>query len=85
MIAPGHTRGSARSGTLGAAFHRRAELLGPREGGEFKDRRRGLIAGKYGYYFDRLDRDAIPNMQKLQAGFRAAGIEVLYTTIESLT
>ena len=28
---------------------------------------------------------SIPNMRRLQAAFRAAGIEVLYTTIESLT
>ena len=43
------------------------------------------IAEKYGYYFERLARRSIPNMQKLQAAFRSAGIEVLYTTIESLT
>ncbi len=28
---------------------------------------------------------AIPNMQRLLAGFRKAGIEVLHTTIERLT
>jgi nicotinamidase-related amidase len=43
------------------------------------------MAGKYGYYFDRLKSVAIPNMQRLQRAFQAAGIEVLYTTIESLT
>ncbi|MGF6313137.1 ureidoacrylate peracid hydrolase [Bradyrhizobium sp. i1.8.4] len=56
-----------------------------RDGGEFKDVPDAEIAGKYGYYFDRLNRVAIPNMQRLQAAFRAAGIEVLFTTIESLT
>jgi len=56
-----------------------------RDGGEFKDVPDGDIAGKYGYYFDRLTSLVIPNMQRLQAAFRAAGIEVLYTTIESLT
>lgn len=56
-----------------------------REGGEFKNVSDADIAGKYGYYFDRLKRVALPNMQKLQKAFRAAGIEVLYTTIESLT
>lgn len=56
-----------------------------REGGEFKDVAEADIAGKYGYYFDRLKSLVIPNMQRLQAAFRAAGIEVLYTTIESLT
>jgi nicotinamidase-related amidase len=56
-----------------------------RDGGEFKDVSDADIAAKYGYYFDRLGSVAIPNMQKLQAAFREAGIEVLYTTIESLT
>ena len=56
-----------------------------RDGGEFKDVSDAEIAGKYGYYFERLKSLAIPNMQRLQAGFRKAGIEVLYTTIESLT
>ncbi|WP_282609271.1 isochorismatase family cysteine hydrolase [Pelagibius sp. Alg239-R121] len=56
-----------------------------RDGGEFKDLTDEEMAGKYGYYFDRLHSLAIPNMQKLQAGCRTAGLEVLYTTIESLT
>ncbi|TKV80257.1 cysteine hydrolase [Bradyrhizobium elkanii] len=56
-----------------------------RDGGEFKDVPDAEIAGKYGYYFDRLKNLAIPNMQRLQAAFRGAGIEVLYTTIENLT
>ena len=56
-----------------------------RDGGEFKDVSDADMANKYAYYFDRLNSVAIPNMQKLQAAFRQAGIEVLYTTIESLT
>ena len=56
-----------------------------RDGGEFKDVSQSDIANKYGYYFDRLKTVAIPNMQRLQRVFRAAGVEVLYTTIESLT
>lgn len=56
-----------------------------REGGEFKDVTDDDIAGRYGYYFERLHSLAIPNMQKLQAACRTAGVEVLYTTIESLT
>ena len=56
-----------------------------RDGGEFKDVSDADIAGKYGYYFERLETLVIPNMQRLQAAFRKAGIEVLYTTIESLT
>lgn len=56
-----------------------------RDGGEFKDVPDDEIAGTYGHYFDRLHNIALPNMQKLQQGFRKAGIEVMYTTIESLT
>lgn len=56
-----------------------------RDGGEFKDVSDLEIEEKYGYYFDRLANVAIPNMQRLQQGFREAGIEVMYTTIESLT
>lgn len=56
-----------------------------RDGGEFREVSDADINGKYGYYFERLKTVAIPNMQKLQAAFRKAGIEVLYTTIESLT
>jgi nicotinamidase-related amidase len=56
-----------------------------RDGGEFAEVSDADIAGKYGYYFDRLRRTAIPNMQKLQAACRAAGVEVMYTVIESLT
>jgi ureidoacrylate peracid hydrolase len=56
-----------------------------RDGGEFKEVPDSDIAGKYAYYFERLRTIAIPNMQRLQKAFRAAGIEVLYTTIESLT
>ncbi|GMB79257.1 cysteine hydrolase [Shinella zoogloeoides] len=56
-----------------------------REGGEFKEVSDAEIEGKYGYYFKRIHEVAIPNMQRLLAGFRKAGIEVLHTTIESLT
>ena len=56
-----------------------------REGGEFKDVSDAEIEGKYGYYFKRIQEVAIPNMRRLLDGFRKAGIEVLHTTIESLT
>ncbi len=56
-----------------------------RDGGEFKDVDDKEFGEKYGYYFDRLSNVAIPNMQRLLLGFRQAGIEVMYTTIESLT
>ncbi|PZO81352.1 MAG: cysteine hydrolase [Mesorhizobium amorphae] len=56
-----------------------------REGGEFKDVSDEEIAGKYGYYFSEIGNRAIPNMRRLLDAFRAAGIEVIHTTIESLT
>ncbi len=40
---------------------------------------------KYGWFFDELNTRVIPNMQHIQKACRKAGIEVLYTTIESLT
>ncbi|MGH6860282.1 MAG: isochorismatase family cysteine hydrolase [Phyllobacterium sp.] len=56
-----------------------------RDGGEFKDVPDADIVDKYAYYFDRIKTTAVPNMRRLQAAFRDAAIEVLYTTIESLT
>ena len=57
------------------------------DGGEYQDE--GLTpaqaAEKYAYFFKRLEEIVIPNMQRLQATCRRKGIEVLYTTIESLT
>jgi nicotinamidase-related amidase len=55
-----------------------------RDGGEFKGLSGAEMDRRYGYYFERLET-VVPNMQKLQGAFRSAGIEVLYTTIESLT
>ena len=56
-----------------------------RDGGEYKDLNPAAFEETPGYYFDCLEATAIPNMQRLQAGFRAARIEVMYTHIESLT
>jgi len=56
-----------------------------RDGGEFGHLSDEAFQASYGYFFDQLTRVAVPNMQRLQAAFRAAGIEVMYTTIESLT
>jgi ureidoacrylate peracid hydrolase len=56
-----------------------------RAGAEFKDLPEAEFQAKYGWYFDVLRTTAIPNMQRLQKACRAAGIEVIYTTIESLT
>ena len=56
-----------------------------RDGAEFKDLPEEELNAKYGWFFQELDNRVIPNMQRLQAGCRAAGVEVIYTTIESLT
>ena len=57
------------------------------DGGEYKDE--GLspeqAEQKYDYFFRQLNEVVIPNMQLLQNACRRKGIEVLYTTIESLT
>ena len=56
-----------------------------RDGGELKDVPAEVFEEKYGWYFRELETRVIPNMQKLQAACRKSGIEVMYTTIESLT
>jgi ureidoacrylate peracid hydrolase len=57
------------------------------DGGEYKDM--GLTPegakAKYSYFFEQLEKVALPNMQRLQEACRRKGIEVLYTVIESLT
>jgi ureidoacrylate peracid hydrolase len=57
------------------------------DGGEY--RAAGLspaeARARYHYLFDRLEGTVLPNMQRLQRGCRNAGVEVLYTVIESLT
>ena len=56
-----------------------------REGAEFKDLSQAAFDDKYGWFFEQLDARVIPNMQAIQAACRQAGVEVMYTTIESLT
>ncbi|HUA76463.1 MAG TPA: isochorismatase family cysteine hydrolase [Acetobacteraceae bacterium] len=43
------------------------------------------VEARYGYFFKEMRERAVPNMQRLQRAARAAGIEVMYTVIESLT
>ena len=56
-----------------------------RKGGEFKDLEPAAFEARYGLFFEELEGRVIPNMTRLQAACRKAGIEVMYTTIESLT
>jgi len=55
------------------------------QGAEFKDLGVDEFEGKYGWFFEQLGDSVIPNMQRLQSACRDAEIEVMYTTIESLT
>ena len=56
-----------------------------RKGGEFSDLTEEQLEEKCGWYFKTLETSTVPNMQLLQAKCRQKGIEVMYTTIESLT
>lgn len=55
------------------------------EGAEFKDLDAAMFKEKYAWYFRELQGRVIPNMQRLLHHCRTTGIEVLHTTIESLT
>ncbi|MEL6523494.1 MAG: isochorismatase family cysteine hydrolase [Pseudomonadota bacterium] len=55
------------------------------DGAEFADYTKAEFDAKYGWFFDQLTSRIIPNMQALQTAARAARVEVMYTTIESLT
>ncbi len=56
-----------------------------RDGAEFKGLDKADFEAGFGVFFDHLKSSVIPNMQRLQSACRTAGVEVLYTTIESLT
>lgn len=56
-----------------------------RNGAEFADLDDAEFDRKYGWFFGELRSHVIPNMQRLQQAFRDRRIEVMYTTIESLT
>lgn len=56
-----------------------------RQGAEFKDLPDAEFMEKYGWFFETLNSRVIPNMQRIQSAARDAEVEVMYTTIESLT
>lgn len=56
-----------------------------REGGQYRDLAPAAFDTRYSYFFDQLDRVVVPNWVRLQAAFRAADEEILYTVIQSLT
>jgi ureidoacrylate peracid hydrolase len=54
-------------------------------GSEFASMPPDHVQQEYGWFFETLRTEAVPNMQKLQKACRDGGIEVLYTVIESAT
>ncbi len=56
-----------------------------REGAEFNHLSDAEFEETYGWFFSELYDRVVPNMQAMQTGCREAGVEVMYTTIESLT
>ena len=56
-----------------------------RQGSEYKNLSPAEFESRLGYYFAQLETRTVPNMQRLQAACRKAGIEVMYAVIESLT
>lgn len=54
-------------------------------GGEYAGLAPRVVRERYGYFFRELRQRAVPNLRRLQQAARSAGIEVVYTVIESLT
>jgi ureidoacrylate peracid hydrolase len=54
-------------------------------GGEYAGLTPEAIEARYGYFFREMRERTVPNMRRLQRACREAGIEVIYTVIESLT
>lgn len=55
------------------------------DGGEWKGRDPAELERTHGWFFRAMREIAVPNMQRLQAACRRAGIEVVYTVIENMT
>ena len=55
------------------------------DGGSYKAMTESDREARYGHFLRVMAKTAVPNMQRVQAACRTAGIEVLYTVIESLT
>ena len=56
-----------------------------RDGSEFKDISPTEFKQRFSWFFREMETRVVPNMQRLRAGCRAAGIEVMYTLIRNLT
>ena len=56
-----------------------------RKGGEFAGLTPAAFEQTFGGFFEQFERSTAPNLKRLIAACRAGGVEVMYTTIESLT
>jgi ureidoacrylate peracid hydrolase len=54
-------------------------------GGKYAGLQPDEIEARYGYFLRQLREQVVPNMRRLQRACREAGVEVMYTVIESLT
>lgn len=55
------------------------------KGGAYRDLNDGERDVRYAYFFDRIRGAILPNVAALLAASRGAGVEVIYTVMESLT
>lgn len=55
------------------------------DGGLYRSCPAGEMTTRYGWFRRQLDSVVIPNLQRLVSACRQAGVEVVHTTIESLT
>jgi ureidoacrylate peracid hydrolase len=55
------------------------------DGGEFRGLAEAEIERRYGWFFRQIESETLPNMASLVAACRKAGVEVMFTVIESLT
>ena len=56
-----------------------------REGGSFAGLEAEVFEARFGWFFRELEARVVPNLRALIEASRSAGVEVIYTTIESLT
>ena len=56
-----------------------------RDGGMFRKLQPERIEHEYGFFLERMEHVALPNLQRVIRACRAAGVEVIYTMIEALT
>jgi ureidoacrylate peracid hydrolase len=56
-----------------------------RDGSEWKGLAGAERETRLSYFFEQLETHVVPNMQRLQTACRRAGVEVMYTVIQSLT